>query len=60
MTIGGPAFCLALHLAGVHFLGALRRVGGVGGLGVGGRPVGAGGWVVSGCGGGGLYTIAGI
>ena len=26
MTIGNPAFCLALYLAGVHFRGELQHV----------------------------------
>ena len=29
MTIGNPAFCLALYLSGVHFRGELRHVGDV-------------------------------
>ena len=27
MTIGNPAFCLALYLTGVHFRGKLQHVG---------------------------------
>ena len=30
VTIVNPAFCLALHLTGVHFLGKLQHVGHVG------------------------------
>ena len=30
MTIGNPAFCLALYLTGVHFRGELQHVGHVG------------------------------
>ena len=29
MTIGNPAFCLALYFAGVHFRGQLQHVGDV-------------------------------
>ena len=29
MTIGNPAFCLALYLTGVHFCGELQHVGDV-------------------------------
>ena len=29
MTIGNPAFCLALHLTGVHFRAELQHVGDV-------------------------------
>ena len=29
MTIGNPAFCLFLHLTGVHFRGELQHVGDV-------------------------------
>ena len=29
MTIGNPAFCLALYLTGVHFRGELQHVGDV-------------------------------
>ena len=29
MTIGSPAFCLAIYLTGVHFRGELQYVGGV-------------------------------
>ena len=29
VIIGNPAFCLALHLAGVHFRGELQHVGNV-------------------------------
>ena len=29
VTIGNPAFCLALHLTGVHFRGKLQHAGDV-------------------------------
>ena len=29
VTIGNPAFCLALYLTGVHFRGKLQKVGDV-------------------------------
>ena len=29
MTIGNPAFCLALYLTGLHFRGELQHVGDV-------------------------------
>ena len=30
VTIGNPAFCLALYLTGVHFRGELQHIGHVG------------------------------
>ena len=39
MTIGNPAFCLALYLTGVHFRGELQHIGHVGGQKIKCRPI---------------------
>ena len=39
MTIGNPAFCLALYLTDVHFRGELQYVGRVGGQKIKYRPI---------------------
>ena len=40
MTIGNPAFCLALYLTDVHFRGELQHVGHVGKQKIRCRPIG--------------------
>ena len=40
VTIGNPAFCLALYLTGVHFQGELKHVGHMGDQEIKCRPIG--------------------
>ena len=39
MTIGNPAFCLALYLTGVDFRGELQHVGHMGEQKIKGQPI---------------------